>query len=271
MASHTRSNSFPSRAHPIIEEANEQLCRLRSSAATSTSSSSISHKLSGLQDLHECVERLLQLPLNQQAIAQEKHQKCTNELLDGSLRLLDVCSTANEALLHTKACLQDLQSIIRRRGCESGVHTSEVRKYLTSRKMVKKTIQKAMVNTRSTFSSLNKETECISIVNTLRNVEAITLTVFESLFSFISGPKASTSWLLVSKMMQSKRVACEEEAEINEFAEVDAALKSVKSADNVQNQLNNLESCIQDQEEGLECLFRQLIKTRVSLLNILNH
>ncbi|XP_062025064.1 uncharacterized protein LOC133741132 [Rosa rugosa] len=271
MASHTRSNSFPSRPHPIIEEANEQLCRLRSSAATSTSSSSISHKLSGLENLHDCVERLLQLPLNQQALAQEKHQKCTNELLDGSLRLLDVCSIAKEALQQTKECLQDLQSIIRRRGCESGVLTSEVRRYLVSRKMVKKTIQKAMVNTRSSFSSLNKETESISIVNMLRNVEAITLTVFESLLSFILGPKASSSWSLVSKMMQSKRVACEEEAEINEFAEVDAALKSLKSADSVQNQLNNLESCIQDQEQGLESLFRQLIKTRVSLLNILNH
>ncbi|KAM1243661.1 hypothetical protein FF1_035143 [Malus domestica] len=70
-------------------------------------------------------------------------------------------------------------------------------------------------------------------------------------------------------MMQSKRAACETETEVNEFSQVDAALH--KSADNAQNQLEKLESCIQDQEEGLECLFRQLIKTRVSLLNILNH
>ncbi|KAK9944330.1 hypothetical protein M0R45_009903 [Rubus argutus] len=138
MAYHTRSNSFPSRPHPIIQEVDEHLRRLRSSEITSTSSSSISHKLSGLQDLHDCVDRLLQLPLTKQALAQEQHQKWANELLDGSLRLMDVCSTSKEALLKTKDCLQDLQSIIRRRGGESGVVTSEVTKYLTSRKMVKR-------------------------------------------------------------------------------------------------------------------------------------
>ncbi|BFG36765.1 hypothetical protein CerSpe_230390 [Prunus speciosa] len=48
MACHTRSNSFTSRPHPIVQEVDEHLCRLRSSEATSTSSSSISHELSGL-------------------------------------------------------------------------------------------------------------------------------------------------------------------------------------------------------------------------------
>ncbi|CAL2262113.1 unnamed protein product [Prunus armeniaca] len=64
MAFHTRSNSFPSRPHPIVQEVDEHLCRLRSSEAASTSSSSsICYKLSGLQDLHDCVDKLLQLPL----------------------------------------------------------------------------------------------------------------------------------------------------------------------------------------------------------------
>ncbi|KAL6270928.1 hypothetical protein ACE6H2_027839 [Prunus campanulata] len=283
MAFHTRSNSFPSRPHPVLQEVDELLCRLRSSEATSASSSSISHKLSGLQDLHDCVDRLLQLPLTQQALAQVQNEKWANELLDGSLRLLDVSSSAKDAILQTKECVQDLQSIIRRRGGETGL-TSEVRKYLSSRKMVKKAIQKAMKNlkgteNRSTFSSLNKDDETFSVVSKLREVEAITLAVFESLLSFISGPKSQpSSWSLVSKMMQSKKVACEEATEINEFAEVDAALNSLirhkaskPSADDAHNQLDQLESCIQDQEEGLECLFRQMIKTRVSLLNILNH
>ncbi|KAB2630671.1 hypothetical protein D8674_008190 [Pyrus ussuriensis x Pyrus communis] len=268
MAFHTRSNSFPSRPHPIIQEIDEHLCRLRSSEDTSTSSSSISHKLSGLQDLHDCVEKLLQLPLTQQALSQKQNEKCANELLDGSLRLLDICGTIKDALSQTKECVQNLQSIIRRRGGESGALTIEVRKYLSSMKMVKKAIQKAMKNLKG--SSLNKDNETVAIISKLRDVKAITLTSFESLLSFIAGPKSQPrSWSLVSKMMQSSKVACEEETEANEFAIVDAALH--QSADNAQSQLEKLESCIQDQEERLECLFRQLIKTRVSLLNILNH
>ncbi|CAL2279814.1 unnamed protein product [Prunus armeniaca] len=211
MAFHTRSNSFPSRPHPIVQEVDEHLCRLRSSEAASTSSSSICHKLSGLQDLHDCVDKLLQLPLTQQALAKEQNEKWTNELLDGSLRLLDVCSGAKDAIFQTKECVQDLQSIIQRtRGGESGSLTSEVRKYLTSRKMVKKTIQKAMKNlkgieNRSTFSSPNQDNESIAIVNKLREVEAVTLAVFESLLSFISGPKSQpSSWSLVSKMKKQK-------------------------------------------------------------------
>ncbi|BFG42429.1 uncharacterized protein Pyn_01858 [Prunus yedoensis var. nudiflora] len=279
MAFHTRSNSFPSRPHPIVQEVDEHLCRLRSSEVTSTSSS-ISHKLTGLQELHSCVDRLLQLPLAQQALAQEQNEKSTNELLDGSLRILDGCSSAKDALLQTKECVQDLQSIMRRRrGSESGALTTEVRKYLTSRKMVKKAIHKAMRNLKgSSFSSLNNDNETIAFVSTLRDVEAVTLSVFESLLSFISGPKSkpSGSWSLVSKFIHPKRVACEEETEANVFAQVDAALQSfIKTSKsdhkNADNQLDNLESCIQDQEEQLECLFRQLIKTRVSLLNILNH
>ncbi|PQM36027.1 uncharacterized protein Pyn_25738 [Prunus yedoensis var. nudiflora] len=238
MAFHTRSNSFPSRPHPVVA----------SVAPT------------------------------QQALAQEQNEKWTNELLDGSLRLLDICIAAKDALLQTKECVQDLQSIMRRtRGGECGVLTTEVRKYLTSRKMVKKAIHKAIGNVkRSSFSSLNKNNETIAIVSTLRDVEAVTFAVFESHLSFISGPKSQPSrWSLVSKMMQSKKVACEEETEENEFTKVDGVLKSLigckTNKSHPQSHLDNLESCIQDQEEQLECLFRQLIKTRVSLLNTLNH
>src|ERR1044072_9456104 len=88
---HARSNSLPSRPHPIILQCNEHLERLRSPHETSSSSSLLSHKLGALQDLHECVEKLVQLPLTQEAL----QESCVNDgLLDGSLRLLDVCTTA---------------------------------------------------------------------------------------------------------------------------------------------------------------------------------
>ncbi|MBA0878896.1 hypothetical protein Goshw_001030 [Gossypium schwendimanii] len=58
------------------------------------------------------------------------------ELLDGSLMLLDVCTTAKYALLQTKEYTKELQSILRgRRGAEG--LANEFRKYLTSRKAVR--------------------------------------------------------------------------------------------------------------------------------------
>ncbi|KAK5842121.1 hypothetical protein PVK06_004450 [Gossypium arboreum] len=61
------SNSLPlpSRPNPLVSEIDEHLKRLRDSEATSTSLS-ISHKLNGLQDLYDCVDKLLQLPFSQQ-------------------------------------------------------------------------------------------------------------------------------------------------------------------------------------------------------------
>ncbi|KAM1003285.1 hypothetical protein ACFX1X_003653 [Malus domestica] len=118
--------------------------------------------------------------------------------------------------------------------------------------MVKKAVQKAMKNlkgseSKSTFSSLSNDTETVAIINKLRDVKEITLAVLESLLSFICGPKSKPgSWSLVSKMIPPKKIACEEETEANEFAQVDAVLHKTSKSDNAQNQLEKLESCIQD-------------------------
>ncbi|KAF3434829.1 hypothetical protein FNV43_RR21916 [Rhamnella rubrinervis] len=276
---HVRSNSLPSRPHPIIPKFDEQLCRLRTSEATSSlASTSISSKLNGLQDLLDCVDGLLLLPLNQQALSEEKHQKWVDQTLDGSLRLLDVCNIAKDALLQTKESTQELQSVIRRR--RSGVTElpSEVKKFLTSRKLVKKTIQKAIIDLKAVeISPFNKDNETTAIISMLRELQAITHAIFKSLLSFISGPK-SQSKSFFSTIMRPNRI--EEESQLNEFTRIDASLnlfvgqKMKKSDDflveNAQN-LEELASCIQDIEGGLESLFRRLIKTRVSLLNILSH
>ena len=111
---HFRSISFPTRAHPLISEFNDQLSGLRYSEATSSSSTSLSQKLIGLQDLHDSVDNLLLLPFAQ-SLSQEQSQNWFNELLDGSLRLLDVCGVARDALLQTKEFTHELQSTLRRR------------------------------------------------------------------------------------------------------------------------------------------------------------
>jgi adenylate cyclase len=111
----------------------------------------------------------------------------------------------------------------------------------------------------------------------LREVESISLAVFESLLSFISEPKSQakkSGWSLVSKLIHHQRIACEEEEKnVNEFAMADAALESLISCTtdkmmNVQKKLSNLELCIEDLENGIEGLYRRMIKTRASFLNI---
>lgn len=290
---HVRSNSLPSRPHPLIQHCNTHLGRLATSDATSSSSSSISLKLSGLEDVHDCVDKLLALPLTQKAFVQGRNEKWVDELLDGSLKLLDLCSVAKDAVIHTKECAREVQSIIRtRRGGEVGL-ASEVRKYLASRKVMKKAVSKALENLKGiqTKCSLsNKDVETMALVGVLREVEAVTVSVFESLLSFTSGPKAGiklSGWSLVSKLMNSKKVGCDQEdvTDVNEFAKVDSALQCLlcyeagksdnnynnKHIENVRSELQKLESCVQDLEGRLECLFRRLIKIRVSLLNILNN
>ncbi|EOX97493.1 Eukaryotic translation initiation factor 3 subunit A, putative [Theobroma cacao] len=285
---HTRSNSFPlpSRLSPLVSQIDEHLNRLKASNATSTSSA-ISHKLNGLQDLYDSVDKLLQLPFSQLALVQEQHKEWVNELLDGSLRLLDLCSTAKDVVLQTKENAHEIQSVLRRRRSGELELVGEVKRYFISRKVLQKTIHKALRNlngleTNRVFSS-SDDHETTAMVSLLREVEQVTSSTLEYLLSMISGPKEQSkpgSWL-VSKLLHHKRTACEQAGrDINEFEKVDASLRllvnqKMSRSENIiniemQNQLKDLELCTQDFEDGLECLFRCMIKARVFLLNTLN-
>ncbi|EOX97497.1 Eukaryotic translation initiation factor 3 subunit A, putative [Theobroma cacao] len=278
---HARSNSLPSRSHPITSEVDEHLSRLAASESASTSSS-LNCKLGILQDLHDCVDKLLRLPLTQQILAQEQQREYVDELLNASLTLLDVCTTAKDALFQVKECTLELQSILRRkRGATTGF-ANEVRKYLTSKKTAKRAILKALKNLKHKENkqrTVQHETE--TVFSILREVQAVTLSVLESFSFFTFGPEKETKlshWSLVSKLLHTKRVGSEGEQQINEMANAEASLLSLATSksdimqiENVQNELQKSESCIQDFEEGLEGLFRCLIKVRVNILNILNH
>ncbi|XP_058759010.1 uncharacterized protein LOC131632242 [Vicia villosa] len=287
---HARSNSLPSKPHPIILQCNEHLSKLGGANSNHDAISSLTliHKLDILQDLHICIEKLVQLPLTQEALVKQSQEKWVDEFLEGSLRLLDTCTATKDALLHMKECARELQSIIRRkRGGELEV-TIEVKKFLTSRKVVRKAIFKALENlkgnTHKCILSINnnKDYQTLATISLLKEVEMITFSIFESLLNFMCGTQTKrTSWSLVSKLMNSKRVSnsSSQSEDENEFAKVDNALElfafnigsKLSDVENLQKKLVNLGSCIQDFEEGLESLFRRLIKIRVALLNILNH
>uniref|UniRef100_A0A7N2R099 Uncharacterized protein n=1 Tax=Quercus lobata TaxID=97700 RepID=A0A7N2R099_QUELO len=193
-------------------------------------------------DLHDCVDKLLLLPLTQQAFIQDHHRKWFDQLLD-------VCSIAKDALLEMKTGIHELQSTMRRR---QGGETRLARE---------------------------------AIISTLREVETVNSVVLESVLTFIAGKRLQSNlsnWSLVSKLVHPKRVASKgEEKNVNELEKVDAALESrighkksksdcLMNVESVQNWLGKLESSIQDLEEGIENHLRCLLKTRVSLINIIN-
>ncbi|CAK8569261.1 unnamed protein product [Lathyrus sativus] len=283
---HGRSISLPSRPHPLILKCNQHLETLLSSSNETSSSSLIFHKIDGLRDLIESVENLIQLPLTQDALIHDQLQENrVNNLLDGFLRLLDVCSAAKDAVIHTKECTRELQSIIRRRGGGAEV-TAEAKKFLTSRKVVRKAISKALTNLKGNTKncnmlSTNKDYQTVALIKLLQDVEEATLSTFQTMLQYMSGTtqSKSNSWGSISKLIQAKRVACSQLTDDSEFAKVDAALESflntkarkVEGIIDLQNHLEKTESCIQDLEQGLEFLFMRLIKIRVSLLNTLNN
>ncbi len=110
-----------------------------------------------------------------------------------------------------------------------------------------------------------KTHESIVVVHMLKEAESVTVSVLESLLSCIMGNKSQS---LISKLMHSKKVGLETEA--NEFEKTNDMLKTSQEDAQVVNYLKAIDSSIEVTEDALECFFRQLIKTRVSLLNILN-
>ncbi|XP_057529563.1 uncharacterized protein LOC130808123 [Amaranthus tricolor] len=260
---HIRSNSFPSKSHPIADQLDQQLCRLRSSETASTSS--LTDKLRGLKDLYMCVDEFLQLPINQNTL----YDRWVEKVLDGSLRLLDICATSRDVLAQSKERIQDIQSALRRRSSGELNITNEVTEYLKTRKTVKKMIKKCLKEMKQ-VDKINEENP---VDGMLKDVQETTVETFESLLSYIGGSQKS-NWSF-SKLVRGQRVEKETAASISEFDAVDATLEMVISQKKKsivdRSKLVKLESELQEIDEVLQCLFRNLVKTRATLLNVFSN
>ncbi|XP_030527295.1 uncharacterized protein LOC115738724 [Rhodamnia argentea] len=278
---HSRSISLPSRNHPLETAIKELLQRLKSSDSTSSSpASSAPQKLGGLKDLYDRIDDWLQMPLNQQALSHEPHRSSMEELLDGSLKLLDVCGNMKDIISQMKECIQELESSFRRRRQGNPAWSSEIETYTKSRKRMQKMVAKLLdrLTKMERKNNLRKHSNPEASLSILREAEEISLTVFESLLHVLLRPRERSkpiSWSLVSNMLSLKRVSSDEKAEYIEGLDVElTVMKSAKDASpqvcNVSNRLEALESSVREIEEDLECIYRRLVKTRAALLNMIN-
>ncbi|XP_047312696.1 uncharacterized protein LOC124916002 [Impatiens glandulifera] len=257
---HTRSISLTSRNHPVLTQFNEHLSRLGETEATSNSLSSLGHRLSGLEDLYVSVDDLIHLPHIQQSLTsvQESNKKVTDDVLDTYIKILDACTTTKDIFSQAKHDVQELLSSIRRRKDT----TDASGMYLASRKKAKKGILKSLRDLKNV--KISEGADQLEAIRLFYNVQSVTICVLESSLSYVMGTRAHSS--LISKIMNKK---CKEDIK-NEFDQINEAL-GVQDTESIHRQLGKMELRIQDIEEGIDCLFKHLIKTRVSLLNMLTY
>ncbi|XP_027362255.1 uncharacterized protein LOC113869925 [Abrus precatorius] len=283
---HVRSNSFPCGSHPSTVRVEEELTKLKTWEATSTSTSkSISTGLSLLEDLYICMEDLLNVASTQKVISHHQGEKCVEELLDGSVRILDICGITRDVMLQIKENVQALHSSLRRRKGDSSTERSVAEYNLFSKKM-KKNAKKLITSLKQMDSKfgvsplLNQDQQLASLVKVLKEVIVINMAIFQSLLAFLAVPPSkskATKWSLVTKLMHKGVTSCEENQEsFNEVQSVEASLSTLLSeGTNVakiqvaHERLEALENAIESIENGLESLFRLIVKMRANLLNIM--
>ncbi|KAL2468152.1 hypothetical protein Fot_51677 [Forsythia ovata] len=262
MAFHVRSNSLPSKSHPVIANVEDHICRLKSSQEASVPASSICTNLASLRDLHEGINNLIHLPSIQQALVDENWP---SELLDVSLELVDICGIARDVILLTKESLEELELSLRR---NRGIDT-----YMNSRKKIEKMVKKCIKNLKSFDQcSTNKD----NLASMLKEAQAIGFSALKSALNIFASKQKT--WSLVFKFTQSSsRIQSQTEEDCNSqelYALNIQKLRKdmdVMNVENVMKQLKESQRTIQELEENLEAFFRSLVKTRVSLLNVLNH
>jgi hypothetical protein len=288
---HVRSISLPSRSHPSTIRVDEDLNKLKTWEGTSTSTStsrSIHNGLSLLENLYISLEDLLNMTSTQQVISHHRGEKSIEEVLDGSMRILDLCGITRDTILQIKENVQVLHSSIRRRKCDSSVEKS-VMEYKHFTKKMKKNVNKLIKSLKhidSKFgvsSILELDHHFSSMIRVYREVIVMNMSIFQFILSFLtpsSSKSKSTKWLFMTKLMHKGVITCEDhnlEINANELQCVEGALNTLliegTNGENLhatRERLEALENVIESVENGLENLFRRLIKSRASLLNIIS-
>lgn len=139
---HVRSISLPGKSHPTIQRVEEELNKLKSLEVSVVPEAVISG-LIGLEKLYSCIDDLLNLPQTLQALSQSLNAKWLDDLLDKSVRLLDLCGIIRELVSQCEENVRDLQSSLRRRKGDS-TRDDSVERFTSFSKKIKRDARKSV-------------------------------------------------------------------------------------------------------------------------------
>ncbi|GAA0159009.1 hypothetical protein Leryth_017611 [Lithospermum erythrorhizon] len=222
-----------------------------------------------LRDLHDSANDLLHSPKIRQIISHLRQEKFVHEISEASLRMLDSCGTTKDVLMLVKDHLQDLQSTFRRVSLgESNNNGEKFAMYSFQRKKLKKEMLKRLHSLKGMKNKCMNDQEMYEldqnlmvVVNVLKEVRVTTMAIVETLMSLMAMPscpkrKVNKGLFLGKMLTRVDSIILWEKCDTTAFEIVYKRLEVVEIA-------------IEDLEDKLECMFRRLIRTRVSLLNIL--
>lgn len=220
-----------------------------------------------LRDLHNSANDLLHSPPVQRALFHRRQEKWVHEVSEASLWMLDVCSISKDVLLLVKEQPQDLQFTLRRVCIGEPDIGRKIAAYNRYRKKSKKETFKCLNSLKGIkYKCFTSDLPAIDgslkvVVDVLKEVRATAISIVESPLSLISIP-----WL---DRKSAKGSFASRFVRVSDCSMYDVFdLMALQSAN---KRLEAVEIAIEDLEAELECTFRRLIQTRVSLLNILTN
>ncbi|KAJ1692568.1 hypothetical protein LUZ63_009266 [Rhynchospora breviuscula] len=254
---HVRSVSLPCRSHPLISNLEEQIQAIRSWAANPEESSAwIEAGLAHIELLQIALEDFLQLPQTQETL----HQAASvDQLLDDLLQLVDAYGSFVSTILTLKECHSNVQSAIRRQD------EARIASFLKSQRNVEKEIAQLASGLRGISKcrhlALCSDAKEIEITGIIR--EAVCTSAFASMAIFAGVQTlsaAASSKKSFGAMRSFKKLA------------ISYSLKKwgTGEEENIHTfkRFEELDECIRFSECFSQRVFRSLINSRVSLLNI---
>ncbi|XP_010459735.1 PREDICTED: uncharacterized protein LOC104740748 [Camelina sativa] len=221
--------------------------------------------LEGLRELQDSANYLLDhCPEARESLFQQGKEKWIEQVSEASLIMLDVCNVSKDVMTLVRHSLRDLQLTLR---CNGANLSEKIAAYNRYRNKLKKETLKCLNSLKSIEGGAGKgtmemqsiEQNLLFVAEVLQEVRRAIVTMVESLFSLVCLPclerKPSKGSSLSS--IFTMRFCC--------FDDVwdEVALQSAGT------RLEASQIAVEELEIELGFIFRRLIQTRVSLLNIL--